>query len=105
VVEVANNAANGVLLAAAGGQWTCASLTYDAGTEDLDFNFGGVAPSTNVAPLLVNGNLNFIGTVAITITIGSTESWVTGSYPLIAYTGTMSNMPASLIFSQPTPGV
>jgi fibronectin-binding autotransporter adhesin len=102
-VEVADNAANGVEIAAAGGQWTCAGLTYDAGAENLIFNFGGVAPSTAIAPLLVNGNLSFNGAVAITITIANINSWPSGSYPLIAYTGTLSNLPSSVTFSQPLP--
>jgi autotransporter-associated beta strand protein len=102
-VEVANNAANGVQIAAPGGQWACASLAYAPGTENLNFNFGGVAPSTTIAPLLVNGNLNFSGAVAVTITIANINAWATTNYPLIAYTGTLSNMPSSVTFREPVP--
>jgi autotransporter-associated beta strand protein len=91
VVEIAAGASNGVQVAAAGGQWTCAGLTYDPGTEYLVFNFGAVTPSTNIAPLLVNGNLTINGTVNMTILNGTWSG--AGSYPLIQYTGTLLGMP------------
>ena len=61
-VTVAAGATNGVQLAAANGQWTCAGLTYGAATAVADFNFGVNPASTTAAPLKVNGNLAFTGT-------------------------------------------
>ncbi|MGO8698255.1 MAG: beta strand repeat-containing protein [Limisphaerales bacterium] len=103
VVTVSSGAANGVQIAAPGGQWACARLSYAPGSENLDFNFGATAPSTTIAPLLVNGDLTFNGTVAVTITVASFNSWTTGSYPLMAYTGALSNMPASATFHEAVP--
>lgn len=103
VVTVSDGAANGVQLAAPGGQWVCASLTYLLGNENLNFNFNTIAPSTQTAPLLVNGNLSFAGNVAVTLTIANFNSWATGTYPLIAYKGTLLDMPASVTFQETIP--
>lgn len=92
-VTVADGATNGVRVLAAGQQWTCAGLAYNAGTTHAAFDFGAVAPSTNTAPLQVNGNLDIGGTLQIVL---SGSALVGGqTYPLIAYTGTLSgSLPA-----------
>lgn len=92
-------ATNGVTVAVTGGQWSCAGLTYNAGTTYADFEFlGGVAPSTNIAPLVIGGNLAVNGTMQVVVRNGS--PWVaSNSYPLLTWTGTG---PADLLkFSKP----
>src|ERR1019366_6335512 len=71
-------------------QWTCAGLTYGGSSAGLDFNFGAIAPSTTLAPLQVNGNVDFTaGTPALTIEATAIPTG-SGVYPLMTWTGTMS---------------
>ena len=98
-VTVATGGTNGVLLAAANGQWACPTLTYSSGTTYADFNFNGLAPSTTTAPILVNGNLAC--TVTPNVIIRSANAIAPGTYPLIKYTGTLSGTPPSTVFSMP----
>ena len=87
-LTVANGATNGVQAKAYGGQWACAGLTHNAGSTTLDFDFGGVPPSGSVAPLRVNGDLAFNGSVGFVIRSGV---WLNaGTYPLVSYSGTLS---------------
>jgi len=66
-VTVSAGATNGVRVATANGQWSCAGLAYNSGTTYDDFDsLGGIAPSTTTAPLVVNGKVYF----------GSTDGFV-----------------------------
>ena len=70
-------------------QWTCAGLTSGGSSAGLDFNFGALAPSTTLAPLQVNGNVDFTaGTPALTIEATAIPPGA-GVYPLLTWTGTM----------------
>lgn len=91
-----NNAANGVVVAAPGQQWTCANLAYTSGTAAVVFDFGANSPSTNVAPLQVSGGVNFLVTPNVVVT-GSGAFPATlaagASYPLMTWAGAMSGTP------------
>lgn len=98
-MTVASGATNGVRVLTAGGKWVCSNLTYSAGTTVLDFDFSAVTPSTNTAPLQVNGDLTLSGTLNITIT---SSAWVTnGVYPLVKYTGTLIGTPPAAASTLP----
>ena len=85
VMTVSNGAAIGVQVASTGGVWTGTNLVLRAGSA-LTFRYGGVAPSTNVAPLQVLGNLTATNTVTLNV-LGGT-GWTAGKvYPLAKYTG------------------
>ncbi len=99
-VTVASGATNGVLLAAANGQWVCGGLTYNAGTTYADFNFNGIPPSTTAAPILVNGNLGLTVTPNVIVRSGGVTI-APGTYPLIKYTGTLSGTPPATALSLP----
>jgi autotransporter-associated beta strand protein len=95
-VTVNAGATNGVLLAAANGQWACGNLTYSAAAY-ADFNFNGLALSTTTAPLFVNGTVTF--TVQPTVIVRSAGATIApGTYPLIKYTGAAPGaVPTTLI--------
>ena len=85
-VEVTSGAGNtlGISIPNSTVQWTCASLTFDAGTTALDFNFGpAVIPSTTLAPLNVTGAVNFNGTPTVSLESISIPAGP-ATYPLIA---------------------
>ena len=99
-VTIAAGATNSVQLAAAGGRFTTASLTFNAGTTYADFNFNGFSPSATTAPLQVNGNLTFNGTP--NIIVRSTNALIAvGQYPLIIYTNALSGTPPATALSLP----
>jgi len=85
-VDVQPGGTLGVAVADNTKQWVCAGLTFDAGTTALEFAFGGAVPSTTLAPLCVAGGVAFSGTPTVTVS----GSLPLGSYPLIAWTGTLS---------------
>ena len=87
-VTVASGATNGVQILAAGGQWVCSNVTYSAGSTYADFNFGVITPSATVAPLLINGNLDFSAGTPTVIIRGASLPPGT-PYPLITYTGSL----------------
>jgi autotransporter-associated beta strand protein len=97
---VASGATNGVQVNAAGAQLSCGGLTYNSGTTYADFNLGALAPSTTTAPLQVNGNLAFNGT--LNVIVRGTAITNAGTYPLIKYTGTLSGTPPTAALSLPT---
>ena len=97
-VTVNNGATNNVQVLSAGGQWTCAGLTYGAGIAYADFTFSA-PPSTTTAPILVNGNLAFNGTLRVGLSGGGVIT--PGTYPLFHYTGTLSGTPPTVVFSLP----
>jgi autotransporter-associated beta strand protein len=67
--------------------WSAGALTFQNGTTTLGYSFGALTPSASVAPLQVNGNLEFSATPAVTVA-GAAIS--VGTYPLITYTGSLS---------------
>ena len=86
VMTVSNGAAMGVQVGSTGGVWTGTNLVLRAGSG-LTFRYGGVAPSTTIAPLQVLGNLTATNTVTLNVLGGS--GWTAGTaYPLAKYTGT-----------------
>ena len=66
-----------------GGQWVCTNLAFTAGTT-VALNFTN-AFSPSVAPLQVNGAINFGGATTLTLN-GSTNVIAGGVYPLILAT-------------------
>ena len=99
-VTVAAGATNGVQVLAVNGRWASGALTYGVGATFLDFNLGGILPSTTTAPLLVNGNLNLTGTT-LNIIVRSSTVISTGVYPLIQYTGTLAGTPPTTALALP----
>jgi len=74
-----------------GGQWNLTNnLTFVDSSPVLILNFSN-SPSTTVAPLNVSGNINFASTLSLMLN-GNTLI-PTGTYPLIAWTGTSSGTP------------
>jgi autotransporter-associated beta strand protein len=96
---IMNGATNGVQVSGANGQWTCVGMTNGSGTTYADFNFGAVTPSTSIAPIMVNGNVAFNGTLNVIVRGSAITS--AGTYPLIQYTGSLSGTPPSAVFSLP----
>ncbi len=86
-VTVSSGAALGVRVLADDAQWGCKSLTLDTGSATVEFLFQGATPSAAQAPLLVNGDLVNGGTLNVTV---SGVNAAVGTYPLIAYTGTLT---------------
>lgn len=80
-------------------QWTCAGLAYSAAGV-ADFNFGSVVPSTTLAPLQINGNMDFTATPTVTIEAATLPSG-TGVYPLIHWTGTTSGAKPTIWLNKP----
>lgn len=78
--------------------WTIGDLTYATGTPAMDFNFATVTPSATVAPVQINGNLNFTVTPVVTVEGSNIYS---GNYPLIKYTGTLSGTVPTTVVTPP----
>jgi autotransporter-associated beta strand protein len=77
-----------VSVTAAGQTWTVnGDLTYTNGTPTQDFNYGTFGPSTTVAPITVNGNVNLDVQPQFTV---EGSAIPVGTYPLIKYTGTVA---------------
>ncbi len=98
---VSNGATFGVFVGPAGPQWVGPPMT-NQNTSALEINYGGSAPSTTLAPLLVRGNFAPSNTTTINIKGGSWAS--TGVYPLIKYTGSLlgDGGNALILGTQPT---
>ena len=96
IVTLANNVTAGIQVMPAAGQWICAGLTNN-GTNTLNFDFTSTTPSTSVAPLQINGNATFNGTVNINCINGT--GFVAGNnYPLITCSGSLiGNIPATVV--------
>lgn len=99
-ITISAGATNSVQLAAEGGRFTTAGLTFNSGTTFADFNFGGFSPSTTTAPIQVNGNLTFNGT--LNVIIRSVGVAPVGQYPLIKYTGSLIGTPPATVLVLPT---
>ncbi|MFT7489162.1 MAG: fibronectin-binding autotransporter adhesin [Candidatus Promineifilaceae bacterium] len=85
IVTVGSGAAGGVHVISPDTHWTCAGLTYAAGTSAADFYFEDEL-GTATAPLHVAGNLAFNGT--LNVGVGpATRIIPSGTYPLWSYTG------------------
>lgn len=97
-ITLAGGTRSAVYMASAGGQWACGGLTYGTGSVDAEFNFGAIPPSTVAAPIQVNGNIAFNGTLNVRVSGNVTT---VGTYPLIKYTGTLSGTPPTLPASLP----
>lgn len=87
---------NAVKVLTSGGQWSCATLTNttaNGGSIYAEFDYGTVSgPSTSVAPMLVNGDGDVVGTLNVIVKGGI--GWATGQvYPLLQISG---NAPASI---------
>ncbi len=67
-------------------QWTCSSLSFNAGGTGTAVEFAfNTTPSTTTAPLNVSGNLTFGVTPSITVDVAYVTA---GTYPLIVVGGT-----------------
>ena len=98
-VTVAAGATNGVQLAGFAGQFTTTNLTFSSGTTYQDFNFNNNFLNASAAPLIVNGNLTFSGT--LNVIIRNTVGVIPGTYQLIKYSGTLSGTPPATPFTLP----
>jgi autotransporter-associated beta strand protein len=73
-----------------GSQWNLTNnLTFQESSPAMVINFSNT-PSTTAAPLNISGNINFATTISLTIN-GNTLI-PTGTYPLIAWTGSSSGV-------------
>ncbi len=77
-----------------GQYWTIGTLTCQNGTPTADFQFGTLTPSTTVAPIQVNGDLDFTAAPNVTVE-GSALS--PGTYPLITYTGNLNGTQPTIV--------
>jgi autotransporter-associated beta strand protein len=85
-VTVNSNGALGVLVTDSAKQWSCKSVTVSSSTGTLlKFAFT-VAPSTNLAPMKINGNLTFTGTPMVEV--GRASLVMDTTYPLLVVGGT-----------------
>ena len=71
--------------------WTNAGMTFNADGV-LEFNFGAVAPSPTIAPLVVSGAANFNATPVVMI-VGS--SLAVGVYPLMTWGSVSGTIPTA----------
>ena len=97
-----NAGAVGVVLASAGGSWTNASdLNSSAGSE-LDVDFAAFVPSTNLAPMTINGNFN--ATTPITVRVkGLTANFIIGqTNPLVTWASSGLSVTNGLTLIMPT---
>jgi fibronectin-binding autotransporter adhesin len=100
-VTLDGSAGNPIVSVQVGNQsqdWTMGTLTYAAGTPTMDFNFATVTPSATLAPIQVNGDLNFTVTPLVQV---EGSNILSGTYPLIKYSGTLSGTPPTAIVSLP----
>ena len=72
----------------ASGQWSCPSLVFQDSSPNLIMNFSNTM-STTIAPLQVNGSINFATSLNLTVNDGGILI-PTGTYPLVSWTGTAS---------------
>ncbi|HEX3720929.1 MAG TPA: autotransporter-associated beta strand repeat-containing protein [Verrucomicrobiae bacterium] len=97
-VTVEGPAIDSTQVTSAGDFWTVSGLTYDTGTPTADFNFGVNLPSTEVAPIQVNGALAFNVQPNFTVEAGALP---TGVYPLIQYAALSGTVPSSVTLTVP----
>jgi fibronectin-binding autotransporter adhesin len=85
-VTVNSNGALGVRMTSTNKQWSCKNVTVSTATgTQLKFAFD-LEPSTNLAPLKVNGSLTFTGTPSVDV---NRANLVMGTkYPLVVVVGT-----------------
>ena len=82
-----NSAILDISVTSANEQWTCSSLTVNNGNSNsgLEFDFGSLTPSTNIAPLNVNGGVNFSTPPVITVNGTSVLASSGYGYPLMTW--------------------
>ncbi len=70
--------------------WSCSGIICGSSSSKLDFNFVSMTPSSTVAPLQVNGDVDFTAaTPGVSISGGLLIPLSTGNgYPLMTWTGT-----------------
>ena len=78
--------------------WNMGTLTFAAGSPTMDFNFSTVTPSSTLAPVQVNGDLAFTVTPFIQV---EGSNILSGTYPLIKYTGNLSGVAPTALVSLP----
>ena len=93
-VVTVNGGVNSVQVTDITKQWTCAGLTYGGGVTYLDFDFRSVpVPSTTLAPLQVNGDVDFsLGPPTVSIDFSNPPAGP-ANYPLITWTGNQLGTP------------
>ena len=90
----------GVLYTGGNTQWTCGSLSFNAGGTGTGLEFGfATVPSATTAPLNVAGSLTFGVTPGVTVDVGSI---VAGVYPLVVVGGTAPTAVPALNWSPST---
>lgn len=87
-----------VVVANVGQSWTIGTLTFDSGVPTADFAYGSFPPSTTVAPIQVNGDLNFAVTPNVTV---EGSAIAVGDYPLWHYTGNLLGTPPTIPYTLP----
>jgi autotransporter-associated beta strand protein len=96
---VAAGATSGVRVVSTGGQWTQASLTFNASACYAEFDFGAnVLPSTTVPPLQTTGNITLNANTGFIIKAGNLPA---GTYPLMKATGTLTGTPSATLTLPP----
>ncbi len=97
VTPASGVASVGVLYTGGNAQWTCGSLSFNAGGSGTGLEFAFVAPpSPTTAPLNVAGNLTFGVTPAVTVNVANVG---VGTYPLIVVGGTAPSAVPALNWS------
>jgi fibronectin-binding autotransporter adhesin len=81
--------------------WTCSALTSTAAGV-LEFNFGAVAPSTTLSPLIVTGLSTFTVAPSVNVTVDS--GLAIGTYPLMTWGSTSGTAPTAVSISNVIPG-
>jgi autotransporter-associated beta strand protein len=81
--------------------WSVGTMSFASGSPTLDIQYSQVTPSTTVAAIQVNGDLNFTAMPNVVITNAS--ALALGTYPLIKYTGNSSGTAPTTV-TLPTSG-
>lgn len=76
--------------------WTCSSLTFTA-AGGLRFDYGAIAPSDTVAPLVVTGAADFTATPTVIVGGSSLVTLPLGSYPLMTWGSVTGTVPTDVV--------
>ncbi len=89
----------GILINNNANSWTCSDLTV-AAAGTLEFDFGAVAPSTSVSPLIVTTNGTSTGTATFTatptISVLVDSGLAAGVYPLMTWDSVSGAVPTAV---------
>lgn len=97
-----DNSTLGVLITDSIKQWSCNGLTFTGASPSFDFDFGTyVVPSTNLAPLKVNGTAAFTTTPTVTVSGGGISGGPGTSYPLMTWTTVSGTAPTAVTVTVP----